>query len=374
MDSPDAPIFVTRPFMPPLGEYLPYLEAIWENRILTNRGPYLRQLEEELKLYLGVPHISVLANGTVALMAALATLDIAGEVITTPFTFAATAHALKWCGLTPVFVDVEPDSLTIDPEKIEAAITPRTSAIMAVHCYGYTCDTARIKEIADRHELKVIYDAAHCFGVRDNGGSVLRHGDLSVLSFHATKVFNTFEGGAVVCPSAEIKDHVDRIANFGLNSDGVGTELGLNAKLNEVSAAFGLLQLKYLDQSLASRERIDREYRERFSNAVGIRCLQPRGYDTSNYSYFPIMLHEQCKISSVELSLELNRAGVYARRYFYPLLSEMEPYRSQAEVSTMHGTPVAAVASERVLCLPIYPGLDIENVNAIADVVIRCTQ
>ena len=243
------PIYVTQPYLPPLEEFMPYLEKIWESRVLTNNGPFHQELEQKLCEYLEVPYISLFANGTLALVTALQALDIKGEVITTPFSFVATTHALWWNNIKPVFVDIETKNFTLDPEKIEAAITPETSAILPVHVYGYPCDVDKIGEIAERHGLKVLYDAAHTFGARLRGRSLCYFGDMSVLSFHATKVFNTFEGGAIVCHSAKMKEHIDNLKNFGFRGETTVVEPGINAKMNEVQAALGLLQMKYLDQA-----------------------------------------------------------------------------------------------------------------------------
>ena len=255
-------IYVTQPYLPPLEEFIPYLEQIWANKVLTNGGPFHQQLEQALCRYLGVPHISLFSNGTLALITALQALRIKGEVITTPYSFVATAHALLWQNCTPVFVDIEPHTLNLDPAKIEAAITPQTTAILPVHCYGNPCDTAAIQKIADNYNLRVIYDAAHAFGVQDAGGSILRHGDLSVLSFHATKVFNTFEGGAIICHDAKTKQRIDHLKNFGIVNETAIDDISLNGKLSEVHAALGLLQLKTIDQTLLARKKVDALYRE----------------------------------------------------------------------------------------------------------------
>lgn len=260
------PIYVTQPFLPPLEEFIPYLEQIWTNKMLTNDGPFHQQLERALCEHLGVEHIALFTNGTIALVTALQALRVTGEVITTPYSFVATSHSLLWNGIKPVFVDIDPNTLNLDPAKIEAAITPHTTAIMPVHCYGHPCDIEAIQNIADIYNLKVIYDAAHAFGVEDAKGSVLRHGDLSVLSFHATKVFNTFEGGAIVCPDAKTKVRIDHLKNFGHVGEVTVVAPGINGKMSEFNAALGLLQLKYIDQALARRKAIDAKYRERLAS------------------------------------------------------------------------------------------------------------
>ncbi len=262
------PIYVTQPFLPPLEEFIPYLEQIWTNKMLTNDGPFHQQLERALCEHLGVEHIALFTNGTIALVTALQALRVTGEVITTPYSFVATSHSLLWNGIKPVFVDIDPNTLNLDPAKIEAAITPHTTAIMPVHCYGHPCDIEAIQNIADIYNLKVIYDAAHAFGVEDAKGSVLRHGDLSVLSFHATKVFNTFEGGAIVCPDAKTKVRIDHLKNFGHVGEVTVVSPGINGKMSEFNAALGLLQLKYIDQALARRKAIDAKYRDGLRQAM----------------------------------------------------------------------------------------------------------
>ena len=290
-------IYVTQPYLPPLAEFIPYLEKIWENKILTNGGPFHQQLERELCDYLGVKHICLFTNGTIALVTALQALRITGEVITTPYSFVATAHSLLWNGIKPVFVDVDPNTLNLDPAKIEAAITPHTTAIMPVHCYGHPCDVDAIQKIADNYNLKVIYDAAHAFGVQCHCGSVLNHGDLSVLSFHATKVFNTFEGGAIICPDEKTKTRIDQLKNFGHVGELTVVAPGINGKMSEFNAAFGLLQLKHINHALANRKAIDAAYRLQLKDIKGILCLNDAGEKVANYSYFPILVNADYPIS-----------------------------------------------------------------------------
>ena len=309
-------------------------------------------------------HIAPLANGTVALVTALQTLNVSGEVITTPYSFVATAHALVWNRATPVFVDVDAATLNLDPERIEAAITPRTTAIVPVHCYGHPCDVDRIKAIADRHGLKIIYDAAHAFGVRRHDGSILNHGDVSVLSFHATKVFNTFEGGAIVCPDADTKQRVDHLKNFGFVDETIVVASGINGKMSEFNAALGLLQLKGIDAALRRREAIDRRYREALAGVKGIHCLPSAGEKVANYSQFPILVRPGYSLSREALYQKLRDHGVYARRYFYPLISEFPMYRHLASASQSN-LPVATRAANEVLCLPFYPALSHEQVDAV---------
>lgn len=352
-----APVYVTRPYLPPLEELLPYLEQIWANRQLTNCGPFHEQLERELCEYLGVEHISLFANGTLALVTALQALRITGEVITTPYSFVATAHSLLWNGLKPVFVDIDPETLNLDPAKIEAAITPQTTAILPVHVYGQSCDTARIRAIADAYGLKVIYDAAHAFGVEDEGGSILRHGDLSILSFHATKVFTTFEGGAIVSPDEKTKKRIDYLKNFGFADEVTVVAPGINGKMNEFQAAVGLAQIKHIDSALAERKAIDIHYRELLSDISGIRCMPRSSCKRHNYSYFPIFVGSDYPLSRDELYERFRENGIYARRYFYPLISEFPMYRAFPSAASAM-LPVATGVAEQVICMPIFPGLE----------------
>jgi len=361
-------IYVTKPYLPPLEEFIPYLEKIWENGILTNGGPFHQQLEQALCDYLGVDHISMFANGTLALMTALRALDLEGEVITTPYSFVATSHALLWNKLTPVFVDIDPETLNLDARKIEAAITPKTAAILPVHCYGYPCDVSSIKEIADRNGLRVIYDAAHAFGVRDQGGSILRHGDLSILSFHATKVFTTFEGGAIICPDAETKQHVDHLKNFGIVDELTVVAAGINGKMNEISAAVGLLQLKYVDSAITSRRKIDATYRDLLRDTPGIRCIDENAQVAANYSYFPILVEDDYPLSRDGLYVKLRQNDIHCRRYFYPLISEFPMYCGLLSASK-DNLSVASNIANMVLCIPIYAGLSLEDVNKIVGVI-----
>ncbi len=357
-------IYVTQPYLPPLEEFIPYLKQIWENKILTNGGPFHQQLEQALCAHLGVEHISLFANGTLALVTALQSLRITGEVITTPYSFVATSHSLLWNGIRPVFVDIDPATLNLDPIRIEAAITPQTTAIMPVHCYGHPCAVEGIQKIADNYNLKVIYDAAHAFGVEDTNGSVLNHGDLSVLSFHATKVFNTFEGGAIVCPDAKTKVRIDQLKNFGHVGETTVVAPGINGKMSEFNAALGLLQLKYIDQALSRRKEIDTAYRERLKNVKGIRCLNDAGEKVANYAYFPIMVEAGYPLSRDQLYARLKDHGIHPRRYFYPLISEFPMYRGLPSAHR-DNLPVATAAAQQVLCLPIYPDLEMSVVDEI---------
>lgn len=357
-------IYVTQPTLPPLNEFIPYLQQIWDNKILTNGGPFHQQLEKALCEYLSIEYISLFTNGTIALITALQALRITGEVITTPYSFVATSHSLLWNGIKPVFADINPDTFNLDAAKIEAAITPHTTAIMPVHCYGHPCDVEAIQKIADNYNLKVIYDASHAFAVQDADGSLLRHGDLSVLSFHATKVFNTFEGGAIVCPDAKTKVRIDQLKNFGHVGEVTVVAPGINGKMSEFNAALGLLQLKYVDQSLARRKKIDGEYRERLKSVRGIHCLNDAGEKVANYAYFPILVQPDYPISRDDLYQRLKDHGIHPRRYFYPLISDFPMYRGLTS-SHRENLPVATAAAQQVLCLPIYPDLDMSVVDEI---------
>lgn len=366
--STDKPIYVTQPYLPPLEEFIPYLEKIWDRKVLTNGGPFHQALEQALCEYLGVKYISLFSNGTIALITALQGLRITGEVITTPYSFVATAHSLLWNGIKPVFVDINPETLNLDPTKIEAAITPQTTAIMPVHCYGRPCDVDAIQKIADTYNLKVIYDAAHAFGVRCHCGSILNHGDLSVLSFHATKVFNTFEGGAIVCPDAKTKQRIDHLKNFGFVDEVTVVAPGINGKMSEINAAFGLLQLKHVDAAIAHRKEIDSNYRKGLKDVKGINCLNGNHMEGLNYSYFPILVQPEYPLSRDELYEKLKTNNTFARRYFYPLISDFPMYRGLPS-SAPSNLPVASRAAEQVLCLPIYPSLDLDSQMVIIDAI-----
>ena len=367
MANANKPIHVTQPVLPPLEEFIPYLQEIWDNKILTNGGPFHQQLEKELCDYLGVEHLALFTNGTIALITALQALRITGEVITTPYTFVATSHSLLWNGIKPVFVDIDPNTLNLDPDKIEAAITPQTTAIMPVHCYGHPCDVDRIQKIADNYGLKVIYDAAHAFGVQNYQGSILNHGDLSILSFHATKVFNTFEGGAIICPDAKTKQRIDHLKNFGFVDEVTVVAPGINGKMSELNAAFGLLQLKGINEALYKRKAIDSFYREALSKVKGLHCLADAGEQVANYSYFPILVQPDYPLGRDELYQKLKDNGIHARRYFYPLISDFPMYRGLPSAAQAN-LPIATKAADQVICLPIYPvlgGADTEKIISL---------
>lgn len=357
--SKEAKVFsyVTRPALPPLDEFTGSLEKIWEGRILTNNGPFHKQFEKELADYLGVKYISLFANGTLALMAALQALRITGEVITTPYSFVATTHALWWNNINPVFVDIDPATCNMDPGKIEAAITPLTTAIMPVHIYGNPCDVEQISEIGEKYGLKVIYDACHTFGVTLNGLPVLNFGDLAVMSFHATKVFTTFEGGAVISHDKNMKKRLDYLKNYGFDGETTVVMPGINARMNEFQAALGLLQLKYIDGYIGKRRLIAMLYREKLSGIPGLSYMNDMPGVKHCYSFFPIFIDEEkYGMSRDALYEKLKKQGIYGRRYFYPLISQFPTYcgLDSAQPGQM---PVAESLTEQVICLPIFPEL-----------------
>jgi len=361
-------INVTQPLLPPLEEYMPLLEEIWRNQWVTNNGPFHHALEAELCKHLGVRHLSLFSNGTTALLTALQTLRISGEVITTPYSFVATSNALIWNKLKPVFVDIDPVTLNMDPEKIEAAITPQTSAILPVHCYGTPCNIGAIREIADTHGLKVIYDAAHAFGVLEHGKSIFLHGDLSVLSFHATKVFNTFEGGAIVCRDATTKKRIDSLKNFGFVNEVTVTAPGINGKMSEINAAFGMLQLKYIDKAIDHRRHIASRYSKELDGLPGINCLKRSESVTENHAYFPIFIKSNFPLTRDQLYHRFREQGILVRRYFYPLISEFSIYKGLPSAARAN-LPIATRTSREVLCLPIHPALGDEDVSLVVDTI-----
>ena len=361
-------INVTKPHLPALERLIPVLEEIWASGVLSNGGPKHRALEAALSSALNLENISLFCNATIALMTAQQALGVKGKVITTPYSFAATSHALLWLQNEPVFVDIEPDSLCIDPEKIERAIDDDTAAIMPLHCYGNVCDTAAISEIAGRYGLTVIYDACHSFGVEDGQGSVLRHGDAAVVSFHATKVFNTFEGGMLVASSTDTKAKVDHLKNFGFIDETTVIEAGLNGKMSEFNAAVGLLQLQDLEAVLLRRAVIDAKYRELLEGVRGISCLKPVRQKKRNYAYFPIFVGKEYGMSRDALYEHLKKQGVHGRRYFYPLISDFPMYRNLPSAAAAN-LPVACSVAESVICLPIYPDLALDEVARISEII-----
>lgn len=362
-------IFVAQPSMPSLDGYVEILREIWDRKVLTNGGPVATRLESELSEYLGVENLSLLSSGTQALMIAIRALGITGEVITTPFSFVATSNALVWAGVKPVFIDIAPGTFNMDPSLIEAAITDQTTAIMPVHCYGTPCDVDSIECIATKHGLKVIYDAAHAFGVECHCGTILGHGDASVLSFHATKVFSTFEGGAVITKDPLIKNKVDSLKNFGIRGETVVDAIGINGKLNEVSAAFGILQLQSITHYISSRKAVFDHYKRHLSGIAGLILPSDTDAVSPNYSYFPIRVKSaEYGANRDQLYERLLSHEIYSRRYFYPLLSNLEIYSDKTGKSLGHLSEANVAASE-VLCLPIYPDLDLEDVHYICRII-----
>ena len=364
-------ITVTSPLMPSLDELNVYLQDIWKRKWLTNNGYYHRELEKALCEYLGVPYISLFTNGTLPLITALQAMRITGEVITTPFSFVATTHSLWWNGIKPVFVDIDPETCNLDPDKIEAAITPHTTAIMPVHVYGRPCDTKRIQDIADKYGLKVIYDAAHAFGVKVNGESVLNAGDMSTLSFHATKVYNTIEGGALVMHDEQTKRRIDYLKNFGFAGETTVVAPGINSKMDEVRAAYGLINLKQVDRAIAARRQVADAYRAALRDVPGIRCMDDIPGVRHNYAYFPIFVDEgQYGISRDELYFKMKERNVLGRRYFYPLISAFSTYRG-LESARPENLPVATRIAEQVICLPMYYGLTDEDVEKVIEQIVK---
>jgi dTDP-4-amino-4,6-dideoxygalactose transaminase len=360
------PIYVTSPSLPPLAEFIPYLKEIWESKWLTNNGQFHQQFEAALAEYLGVKHVSFFTNGMIALQVGMQALQLTGEVITTPFTFVATTHAIHLHGCTPVFCDIEPDTFTLDPAKVGALITPRTTAIMPVHVYGNPCRHEELKKIADRYGLKLFYDAAHVFGVKQNGLSVANQGDLSMLSFHATKVFNTLEGGALVTNNPALKQRIDSLRNFGFANEVTVTNTGSNGKVDELRSAFGLLQLKYVDGEISRRRQVATFYREHLNTIPGIRILHDLPNVQHNYGYFPILVDsETYGMSRDALYDKLKAHDIFARRYFYPLCSQFPMYLHLPSAKPTN-LPVAEKIASHVLCLPIFADL---SQTAMTDIV-----
>ena len=368
----NKPITVTSPLLPPLEEFTKYLEDIWKRKWITNNGHYHQELEKALCEYLKVPFLSLFTNGTLPIMVALQALRITGEVITTPYSFVATTHSLWWNGIKPVFVDIDPKTGNIDPNKIEAAITPKTTAIMPVHVYGNPCDTEKIKNIADTYGLKVIYDAAHAFGVEVNGKSILNEGEMSTLSFHATKTYNTIEGGALICHDAETKKRIDYLKNFGFAGETTVIAPGINGKMDEVRAAYGLLALNYVDDAIAKRKEVAQQYREALRNISGITVFEDFENVKHNYSYFPILVNEELYgLTRDELYKKLKANNIFGRRYFYPLISNFSTYRGLPSANK-ENLPVANRIADSVICLPIHHEIDEENISLIIEIIKTC--
>lgn len=375
--SDNKQITVTSPLLPPLEEFIPYLLQIWDGKWITNNGQFHQQLEKALAEYLGVEYISVFTNGTLPLITALQALGLTkGEVITTPYSFVATTHAIWWNQLTPVFVDVDPITGCIDPDKIEAAITDKTVAIMPVHVYGTPCDTERIDAIAKAHNLKVIYDAAHAFAIQKDGVSILKKGDISTLSFHATKTYNTVEGGALICHSAEMKQQIDYLKNFGFEDETVVVGPGINSKMDEIRAAYGLLNLQHVDSAIAARKRVAEQYVEALKDVEGITLYQPIVDSLAsspnslspyrlNYSYFPIFIDAVTYgLTRDELYEKMRANNVLGRRYFYPLISTFSPYNMYPSAAP-ENLPNAHKMADTVICLPMHHALSEEDVKRV---------
>ncbi len=361
-------IFVTQPSLPPLKEFVKSLEKIWDNKWLTNNGKFHQELEKKLSDYLGVKYISLFSNGTLALITALQTLRITGEVITTPYSFVATTHALHWNGIKPVFCDIEAKTMNINAEKIEALITPKTTAILPVHVYGNPCDVKKIEEIADIYGLKVIYDAAHAFNVKLEDESILNFGDLSILSFHATKVFNTIEGGAIISPDAKTKKRIDFLKNFGFADETTVIAPGINAKMNEVQSAFGLLQLKYVDEQIKKRQEVAYHYRKNLENINGLNFLEDLENIKHNYAYFPIFIdYKKYGKSRDEVYEILKKENINGRRYFYPLISNFPTYKGLPSANKSN-LPIANKIAQEVICLPMYADLEKNIIEKIAKI------
>lgn len=361
-------ITVTQPSLPPLEDFIPYLEQIWDSKWLTNNGPFHQQLETALAEYLGVEHLSLFTNATIALITALQSLRVTGEVITTPYSFVATTHALFWNSIQPVFADIDPVTMNLDVAAVEAAITPRTTAIMPVHCYGHPCDVEAIQDLANAYGLKVIYDAAHAFGIDYKGQSLLRFGDLSVLSFHATKVYNTFEGGAIISPDEKTKRRIDYLKNFGIADEVTVVAPGINGKMNEVQAAFGLLQLRHVDGAIAKRRAVYERYRAGLDDVPGLRLPEAPAHTCYNYAYFPVLIDTAYPESRDALYDRLRASGVHARRYFFPLISDLPMYRGLPSADGAN-LPNARWVADRILCLPVYPDLSDEDCDHVIGVV-----
>ena len=367
----NKPITVTSPLLPNLNEFHEMLKEIWDSKWITNNGSFHKQLEAELAKYLKVPYVSLFTNGTLPLITALQALRITGEVITTPYSFVATTHSLWWNGIKPVFVDIDPSTGNIDPDKIEAAITPKTTAIMPVHVYGKPCDTERIQAIADKYGLKVIYDAAHAFGVEVNGESILNAGDMSTLSFHATKVYNTVEGGALIMHDEKTKKRIDYLKNFGFAGETEVVAPGINSKMDEIRAAYGLLNLKQVDASIEARHQVAIQYREALRSVEGITFMDDMPGVKHNYSYFPIFVDaEKYGMTRDELYFKMKEQNVLGRRYFYPLISEFSTYRGLPSANP-ENLPNAHKMADSVICLPMHHELCNEEIDRILNCIIK---
>jgi len=359
------PIYVTQPSLPSFDKFSEYLKVLWNNKHLTNNGKFHQELESKLADFLGVEYLSLFANGTLALMVSLQALRVSGEVITTPFSFVATTHALHWNNINPVFCDINEKDGNLNPDKIEALITPKTTAILPVHVYGNPCDNEKIQKIADTYGLKIIYDAAHAFGVEQNNKTILNWGDLSILSFHATKTFHTFEGGAIICNDSKTKQRIDFLKNFGFAGEEAVVAPGINAKMNEISAIMGLLQLPIYEENRLKRKKISELYKSKLVNTKGIRLIDNFENTTENYSYFPIFIDKKIfGKSRNDIYNLLKQNNIFARKYFFPLISQFSTYRGLKSASK-ENLPVATRIADEVLCLPLYADMSFEDVEMI---------
>lgn len=363
-------ITVTAPLLPNLEDFNVMLKEIWDSKWVTNNGKFHKQLEKELAEFLGVPYVSLFTNGTLPLLTALQALRVTGEVITTPYSFVATTHCIWWSGCKPVFVDIDPKTGNIDPDKIEAAITPKTTAIMPVHVYGKPCDTKRIQDIADKYGLKVVYDAAHAFGVKVNGESVLNAGDMSTLSFHATKVYNTLEGGAMVMHDEVTKKRIDYLKNFGFAGETEVIAPGINSKVDEVRAAYGILNLRNVNDAIESRRKVAEQYQNALKGVEGITLMEDIPGVQHNYSYFPIFVDAgKFGMTRDELYFKMKAANVLGRRYFYPLISEFSTYRGLPSAAP-DNLPNAHKMADSVICLPMHHDLSDGDVARVIDLIL----
>lgn len=361
-------IFVTKPYLPPLEEFKKRLPEIWESRILSNNGPMVRELEQKLQKYLGVNHLSLVSNATIGLMIALKAANVRNKVITSPFSFVATAQAISWNGAKPIFVDIDESDLNIDPNEIEKAISPDTTAILPIHCYGNLCNVEAISKIAKKYGLKVVYDAAHSFAADNDIGSTLNHGDFSVVSFHATKVFNTFEGGAIISKNNASKEMVDRLINFSLNTSKDDVDmLGINGKMSEIAALNGICQLKYIDEVIEKRKIIYKKYCAALSSVQGIDVVKISSGKRNGYSYMPILVRKSFRYTRDDFARQLDAKGIFSRKYFYPLLSNLSFYKDLDISNTKFQN--ASMAADQILCMPIYPDLSDEDFDYIVSVI-----
>lgn len=362
-------IYVNRPTLPPLDKYFKYLKEIWDSKWITNNGKFHQKFENDLCKFLKVGNCSLFVNGTLALIIGLKTLGLKGEVITTPFSFVATTHAIHWNNLKPIFCDIEEKTFNIDPEKIESLITSKTSAILPVHVYGNPCNVEKIKEISDKYGLKVIYDSAHAFNTKIHNNSILNYGDISILSFHATKLFNTIEGGAVITNNKKLKKQIDFFRNFGFSDENTVLVTGLNGKMNELQAAYGLLELKIVNKEIEKRKKIAYSYKKNLNDIKGIKTLEENKDITYSYTYFPILIDEnEYGKTRDQLYKILRRHNIYSKRYFYPLISKFKPYNKLSSASSKN-LPIAEKISNQVLCLPFYGNIQNKELDKIISII-----